>query len=184
MPEVLIGSVELPPIDERIALRYAGAGESEEMKVLLQRCERGLEFTPRVTYTLLSKEEFFTVVSSSEGSMSLTKLLKECKNVVLFAATVGINFDRELARRQRISLAEAQLLQGIATERIEAACDAFCRGWKGATKRFSPGYGDFSLEAQREIFRILKPERIGLSLTESLMMTPTKSVTAVFGIHG
>ena len=48
--------------------------------------------------------------------------------------------------------------------------------------RFSPGYGDFPLTAQRDIFAILDcPKRIGLSLNQSLLLSPTKSVTAVIG---
>ena len=49
--------------------------------------------------------------------------------------------------------------------------------------RFSPGYGDFSLEHQREFFRILEVQKkIGVTLTESLLMMPSKSVTAVIGL--
>ena len=49
--------------------------------------------------------------------------------------------------------------------------------------RFSPGYGDFPLEFQKDIFNLLSPnKRIGLTLNNSLLMSPTKSVTAVVGI--
>ena len=51
--------------------------------------------------------------------------------------------------------------------------------------RFSPGYGDLSLEMQRDIFRVLDcPRKIGLTLNESLLMSPSKSVTAIIGISG
>ena len=41
------------------------------------------------------------------------------------------------------------------------------------------------LESQRDVFELLKPEaKIGISLSdESLLMTPSKSVTAIFGIR-
>jgi 5-methyltetrahydrofolate--homocysteine methyltransferase len=46
--------------------------------------------------------------------------------------------------------------------------------------RVSPGYPVCpDLEDQRKIFRLLKPEEIGLTLTESLMMEPEASVTAL-----
>ena len=49
--------------------------------------------------------------------------------------------------------------------------------------RFSPGYGDFSVLHQGEILRMLDaPKRIGLSVTDGNMLTPTKSVTAVIGV--
>jgi len=51
------------------------------------------------------------------------------------------------------------------------------------TSRFSPGYRDLPLTLQREIFTLLEPSRrIGLSLNASLLMSPSKSVTAIVGI--
>ena len=49
--------------------------------------------------------------------------------------------------------------------------------------RFSPGYGDLPLDLQREISAILNMSKeIGVSLTDTMLMTPSKSVTALIGI--
>ena len=49
--------------------------------------------------------------------------------------------------------------------------------------RFSPGYGDFPIEFQEPIMRMLDcAKKIGLTMTDSYMMSPTKSVTAIIGI--
>ena len=49
--------------------------------------------------------------------------------------------------------------------------------------RFSPGYGDLKLSSQKDIFRVLDCSRkIGLSLNDSLLMSPSKSVTAIIGV--
>ncbi|MBP3731219.1 MAG: hypothetical protein J6I40_07110, partial [Mailhella sp.] len=49
--------------------------------------------------------------------------------------------------------------------------------------RFSPGYGDFALEHQRDFARFLDmPRNAGISLSDTLLMTPSKSVTAVIGV--
>ena len=49
--------------------------------------------------------------------------------------------------------------------------------------RFSPGYGDFPLEAQESVFKALDCHRkIGLALNDSLLMSPSKSVTAIVGL--
>ena len=79
--------------------------------------------------------------------------------------------------------------QAIGAERIESLCDAFCaeREAEGLRlrPRFSPGYGDLPLELQRDLFRGLDCSRkIGLTLNESLLMSPSKSVTAIAGIVG
>ncbi len=55
----------------------------------------------------------------------------------------------------------------------------------GQRPRFSPGYGDLTLLAQKDIFAVLDcGKRIGLTLNDSLLMSPSKSVTAFVGIGG
>ena len=82
------------------------------------------------------------------------------------------------------------MFQSIGAERIETLCDAFCKDISselGVTlkPRFSAGYGDLPLEAQKDIFRVLDcSKKIGLTLNDSLLMSPTKSVTAIVGIGG
>ena len=49
--------------------------------------------------------------------------------------------------------------------------------------RYSPGYADFPLAAQRELLALLDaPRKVGVSLTDSLLMVPSKSVSAVIGV--
>ena len=51
------------------------------------------------------------------------------------------------------------------------------------TSRFSPGYGDFDIGFQKEIFKLLNcPKNIGLSLCDSFIMSPSKSVSAIIGL--
>ena len=121
-------------------------------------------------------------------SAALAKNLIGCGTACVFAATVGMNADRLISRYSRLSPAKALMFDAIGTERIESLCDAFCedvRGEYGRIRpRFSPGYGDLPIDAQRDIFAALTPEkRIGLTLNGSLLMSPSKSVTAVVGIY-
>jgi cobalamin-dependent methionine synthase I len=49
--------------------------------------------------------------------------------------------------------------------------------------RYSPGYGDFPLTAQRELLSLLDaPRKVGVSLTDTLLMVPSKSVSAIIGV--
>jgi cobalamin-dependent methionine synthase I len=51
------------------------------------------------------------------------------------------------------------------------------------TPRYSPGYGNFPLDAQRAILDLLDtPRKIGVSLTGTMLMVPSKSVSAVIGV--
>ncbi len=126
-------------------------------------------------------------------SSQLYDNLKGCEEIYVFAATIGAAFDRELGRAKIRSLADAALLQAAGAAAIEAVCDELNDRLREEAeaegcslhRRFSPGYGDYALENQKGIFEILNPSRlIGLSLMDTLIMSPEKSVTAVIGVEG
>ena len=80
-------------------------------------------------------------------------------------------------------------MSAIGSQQVEGACDRLCDllaaeyPEKQLVTRYSPGYGDLPLEIQKDVFRALDCERsIGVTLTESLLMQPSKSVTAVIGM--
>ena len=104
-------------------------------------------------------------------------------------ATVGIELDRLIIKYSHLSPTKALLLQALGAERIEALCDTFCTDMQNTLKialkpRFSAGYGDLLLDTQTHIFGLLSlPKHIGLTLNDSLIMSPTKSVTAFIGIQ-
>jgi cobalamin-dependent methionine synthase I len=92
-----------------------------------------------------------------------------------------------MAKYSRSKPTRALIMQAIGTERVEALLDMLTEELKkeyGKLRpRFSVGYGDAPLAAQREITARLDTARqIGVSLSDSLIMTPTKSVTAIIGI--
>ncbi len=182
------------PYDEKEILRYAGCkdgeGVFELLKECLLECENALSY--RVCYRVLTKRQFLSFIPAAEESKSLQARLQGRDEVVLFAATVGLGVDRLMEKYGKISPVKALFFQAIGAERIENLCESFCqdlqeeyakRGKKVGV-RFSAGYGDFPLSAQKEIFALLDcPKKIGLTLNDSLLMTPTKSVTAVVGIE-
>lgn len=124
-------------------------------------------------------------------SKNLFRNLKDCQEVVLLGATLGIQTDRLLERYSYTDMARTVVLQACAAAILEEYLD----GWQERLRtqmeacgyylrpRFSPGYGDFSIGHQGEILRMLdSAKRIGLSMTDGNMLTPTKSVTAVIGL--
>lgn len=170
---------DAPPIDRREILRYAGVrGDAPELEAILDVCIK--ESEDKLTYKVCYGE-FSVSFFDSVDSKDLKKHLEGCNKVILFAATVGIGIDRLIARYASASPTKSLLFQAIGAERIEALCDEFNSDFVGS--RFSPGYGDLPLEFQREIFKVLDcPKRIGLTLNESMLMSPTKSVTAIIGV--
>ena len=149
MATVFIESYELPSVDTREALRYAGyLSRIEEQDELISRLDEAIsliegKLTPRVCFCELD-------VSSCDflGSLDIKKNLRQSQSIILFAATIGIELDRLIAKYSVISPATALLLQSLGNERIEALCDAFNEDMRkkklsqgfNLRPRFSPGY--------------------------------------------
>ena len=189
---VYIKNYNAPEIDKKEILRYAGVrGESPEIEALLDECILGLSdnLSYKVCYCVIpvcAIPDCF-----ADTAEPLMERLSDCEGALLFAATVGVGMDRLIARYSRVSESRALLYQAIGSERVEALCDAFeadvradfLKNGKVATPRFSPGYGRLPLEMQRTVFSLLDCQRkIGVSLSDSLLMSPSKSVTAFIGI--
>lgn len=106
------------------------------------------------------------------------------------AATLGAEVDRFALRASKTDIAQAAVWQASAAAYIEAVCDDYCEQLSQQQAegiyfrpRYSPGYGDYSLQEQSWLLEALQaPKRIGLMLTQGDMLTPTKSVTAVIGL--
>ena len=89
--------------------------------------------------------------------------------------------------RERVSPSRAAIVQALGSALAEQWCNrvhARIRGeYAALSARFSPGYGDFPLAIQRDVFAALHvTKNIGVTLSEELFMTPSKSVTAIVGI--
>ncbi len=181
---IFVKAFDSQPYNRKEILRYAGCTDAtEEICALMEECISETEgiFSNKVCYGVFD-------YSGKSESKALEKNLEGCKKVILFAATVGIAIDRMIMKYSKISPAKALMIQAIGAERIESLCDDFCDSMKLELQcelkpRFSAGYGDLSLEVQKDIFRVLDcSKRIGLTLNDSLLMSPTKSVTAIVGI--
>ena len=119
-------------------------------------------------------------------SKDLAKHLAGCKEVLLLAATLGSKLDVAIRRLALGSVAEGAAAQAVAATIIEGYCDEVQERVETdlhQRPRFSPGYGDWNLAEQRKLFAILECEKkLGLTLTDGMMMAPSKSVTAVIGL--
>ena len=182
-----------PDYNIKEILRYAGVKEStKEIDSLLADALSEIKgkLSYKVCYAempIYLSEDQIDLTFAKTSSRDLRKNLQSCDSIILFAASVGLEIDRLVARYLSVSPAKALMLQAIGAERIESLCDRFnddIKKEKGVIRpRFSPGYGDLPIEIQKDIFRALDcPKRIGLTLNENLLMSPTKSVSAIIGI--
>ena len=122
---------------------------------------------------------------------SIGNHLNNCDKVICMAITIGENIEKEITKKfQKGEYTSSILLDAAATTAVEQAADTMekaigqnplIRGYS-MRWRFSPGYGDWSLSQQKELFRLSNAEIIGIRLSTSMMMIPRKSVTAIIGL--
>ena len=124
-------------------------------------------------------------------SRNLSVNLKDCEKILVFAATLGVGADYLIQKYNRLEMSRAVILQAASAAMIEEYCDQVCEGLKKEYEekgmylrpRFSPGYGDFSLSCQSAVLDALDAgKHLGIKLTDSFLMMPSKSVTAVIGV--
>ena len=182
-------------------LGYRGVTPDETVLRETELCIRDLQeaATPRFVY-----EKFpLSVKISPDGekllcleeleirSRDLSRNLEGCSSVYLMAATLGPGPDRLIRKASIGRMSRAVIYQAAAAAMTETWCDRVNERIRGEEARrgaylrprFSPGYGDLPLALQRDISRILNmPKEIGVSLTDTMLMTPSKSVTALIGV--
>lgn len=126
-------------------------------------------------------------------STGVAGMLKDSREVLLMGATAGNRIVEEIRHEtDAANLTRAVVLDAVASEMTDKALDWITRymrrevrahGKELSSRRFSAGYGDFALENQRIMYDALKLWEIGVSITESCVLVPEKSVTALAGIN-
>ncbi len=188
--------MKIDPAEVRRYLGYHGHPAGKPIEELIASCSQELlgAVSPRSLYRTfdleLSDRDTLSLAGFTVQSKSLYAHLTGCTRAALFAATLGPAPDLLLRRYAKTDITRAAVLQACAADLIES----YCNEEEGAVAReaerqgffilprFSPGYGDFSLRHQKDMLGVLNSSKqIGLSLTESFMLVPTKSVTAVIG---
>lgn len=204
MQYFFIDSSEVPPDFKETAryLGYSALNSPDEVIASLINCcmsEMQAVLRPSLVFERFSCEVDFeneTVKIGDTGGFSvksraLCRNLENCTSVILFGATVGSQVDALIRKYQKIDTVKAGIMQAAGAMFIESFVDVFnekikkdCESENKKTRqRFSPGYGNVSLETQKDFFRLLDTKKIGLTLMDSLIMAPEKSVTAFIGIE-
>lgn len=190
--------MQLRPISKSEAARYMGiSGEpSDVMQDILDRCELLVRNTVKPKYVYRRTSVSITEEGVKLGCIDvplsgedIKKHLKGCNEAILLAATLSGEADKLIRQAAVSDMAEALAVDCLCSAAVEQVCeqaeeeifssaDAPYRTW-----RFSPGYGDLPLSLQKEFLYALNAQRrIGLTVTESSLLIPTKSVTALIGI--
>ena len=208
------GTVPLDPIrvapHRNLVLRRQGVPEGHQLSDLVEALvEKAMALyesltQPRGIITEISLsdfEEVFKGEGQNDLPAPLQEIVKRADCLALFAATLGDPVSakiRDLFKEN--DPATACMLDGIASDRAETAAtllsDAFLdsllqEGRVDSEVRalpYSPGYCGWHITGQKKLFAFLEPQRIGITLNPSCLMSPIKSVSGVLvvghpGIH-
>jgi hypothetical protein len=136
--------------------------------------------------------EIFRWSGRNAPDTPLQHIFPRSDKLTLFALTMGSKIStkiNEFFNNSDFALGAlldsvASLAAGNATEVLE---DHFANGKPGNNNRlpdytvlsYSPGYCGWHISGQEKLFQFLRPEQIGITLNDSFLMTPIKSVTGV-----
>ncbi|GAB6087576.1 methionine synthase [Alkaliphilus crotonatoxidans] len=181
-------------------LRYLGYRDQaldRELTQMIDSCMEEMEQATKAFYVY----QTFQIQHQNDGiklvntrlilkGAAIASHLKGCSQCVMMAATLGVGVDLKIKRYQHTDMTRAVILDACASEAIEVLCDHAESVIKNGaapgsylTGRFSPGYGDLSVELQPELIKLLEADKkIGLTVTDHHFLVPRKSVTACIGI--
>jgi hypothetical protein len=120
---------------------------------------------------------------------NMVKLLSRCDYATLLAATIGPKLEQRIDDLKGARVSDAYFLDVVGgwmadymADRVDGIVQTeVLRSGYARTMRYSPGYGDWDLSVQPELLRRLGAEAIGVTCTDTFILQPRKSVTAVIG---
>lgn len=185
-----------PNIDEILRYLSVRGKTPDDLRAQVEQTARKLaeSIQPKYVYRAFPLEQTDDGIVLRGGGVTLTgglaaKMLQTCDAAALLCCTLGMEFEQRLRALERRDMGEAVILDACGSAWVESGCDAaeaeIAARFEGRylTDRFSPGYGDLPLSLQPSVLAALDAEkRLGIHLSDSFLMTPSKSVTAVIGI--
>ena len=188
-------------VDRDEVLRYLGYKGQELGSDLNERLNAVIQHCIEVCHPM-GVLRLFDVLNSGDKSVALVDgpvlagndialFLHGARTVAVVAVTLGLACEREIARLGHVSALDQAIFDAASSALVERAADAaearviaiaderglFC------TDRYAPGYGDLPLDVQDDIVRALDAgKRLGMSVTATHMLVPSKSETAVLGL--
>ena len=180
-------------------LEYKGQDIDNNLIEIIEECRNITKdrINPRYTFRVYSIKQKYKGIIELEGtnlileSNDLYEILKDCNECFLMAATLGINIEKDIKKYSCTELTKGIIIDSCATTAIEEVCDRvqneiennILKNGQYLTFRYSPGYWDLSIEKNTEILNILNGQKEkGLTITNSGIMIPRKSVIAIIGI--
>ena len=175
------------------ALKYLGYPDStvdSKIEVLLDQCIEEIQTmsTPKFVYKKFTLEH--TPLSIKELQIELPyqellDLFDSCHSCLIIGCTLGQEVDRHLKYLSKIDMTKMTIFDAVASSYIEYACDNYEETLQlgERTFRFCPGYGEVPITLNKVFARALDMAKfIGLTVQESNILLPQKSMIGIIGI--
>lgn len=195
----VIKDIEIDKNEVLRYLQYKGQNIEDDLNNTIDEC---VELTlstinPRFIYSscILDSSVEGTIKLKNTNlvysSQDIYKLLKDCDRVFVMASTLGVEIERLTRKYSYSDLTKSIIIDSCATTAIEEICNrvqesvnnGLKKEQKTTTMRYSPGYGDLGIENNKGILDVLSAQRnIGVTINDSGIMIPRKSVVAIMGV--
>lgn len=192
-----IFNASLTTIDEKETRRYAGLIKAADFPEQLIRAacdEARLLVQPKGIWQLYDyHQQAGRIEAPFPYTLTGNKIiayLKEAKKIAVLAVTIGEALENSISEHfAKGNYTYALLLDAAGTTAVEMAADQLSKAVEqqanklGFTTlaRFSPGYGDWNITEQPQVLKLADGQAAGIAVTDSCMLVPRKSVTAVIG---
>ena len=173
---------ELIKIDKKEVLRYLQYKNQNINEDLSNLIDESIEETKKIInpkfvlrrYTIkkINKENGKKQVILENGNLILESndiynLFEKCDECILMATTLGLDIEREIRKLTYTNLTKGVIMDACATTAIEEVCDVVQENIaknlssedRYITYRYSPGYGDLSIDKNIDINNILNTQK-------------------------
>lgn len=166
-------------------LNSLNGGKSDlELEILIKRIiDETKNLSYKSKYKIFKKSDIEYLLKGEDINL----YTKDCNEIAVFIVTLSIDFEKRLKYYEKIDKLAYIVYDCVCSHLIEEKAELLqneikeilLKNNKYMLNRFSPGYGDFSVDTNADISKILEANKMGVFLTDKNMFIPSKTISAI-----
>lgn len=173
------------------ALKYLGDYQSidNHLSLLIDECIKEIDDLQsfKAIYQIYSLDTNPLTIKELDlilDYQELNELFNNCQKIVIIACTLGVQVEQRIHYYYHIDMTKAVILDAVASSYLEYKCDEYedIHLNNKRTYRYCPGYGSVPLSLNNTLAKILKVNKIGLSIQDNYLFLPQKSMLGLIGL--
>lgn len=195
MNSIILDSLPFSVSVDSLVKRIGGSNGHKVSSRLKKQSKKALEeiklnVQPKALYKFVDCEEQDCFRDDMfYESRTVSKVFKKCERAAIFLVTMGHTVDKLIEKYLKKRPAYGYILDTAASmaaesavANLESVIEDKLPAKAGMTDRYSPGYCDWPLEGQKNLFDIIPYEKLDVTLNENYSMIPRKSIAGMIGI--